>query len=215
MIVPRLVTMIRDLDADVPWYTDVLISASDFMQSYWWVVLIIIIGIFGGAAYYFNTKEGKNEWDYIKLKLPVVGNLFRYLYIARFAENLSVLLSGGIPIIKALGIVSLVIGNKAYEQIVLKTAEEVKMGGEMSSELRRHELVPPMVAHMVKIGEESGQVDSILNHINRFYSQEVDVMTKSLSTLIEPVLMIIIGLGVGFLAVGVLLPIYNIASQIK
>lgn len=215
VIVPRLVTMIKDLNAEVPWYTKILISGGEFMGAYWWAVLILIVGIFGGFAYYLSTEEGKKEWDYIKLKIPVVGPIFRYLYISRFAENLSVLLSGGIPIIKALGIVSSVVGNRAYEKILLKTAEEVKLGGNMSDELKRYELVPSMVAHMIKIGEESGQVDSVLNHINRFYSQEVDVMTKSLSTLIEPILMIIIGIGVGFLTVGVLMPIYNIASQIK
>jgi type IV pilus assembly protein PilC len=201
LIVPKLVIMIKELEADVPWYTRVLIFSGDFMAAYWWAVALIIIGFFGGIAYYLNTSDGKREWDYIKMKIPVIGVVFQYVYVSRFAENLSVLLSGGIPIIKSLTIVSSVIGNTIYEDILLKTAEEVKVGGSMSDELRKYEAIPSMVSHMIKIGEETGQIDSVLGHINHFYSQEIDIMTKNISTLIEPVLMIFIGTGVGLLAV--------------
>jgi type IV pilus assembly protein PilC len=215
LIIPKLTVMIKELDAAVPWYTNVLIKTGDFMVNYWWAVLVLIFGFIAGIAYYLNTPEGKKEWDQIKLKLPIMGTLFRYVYITRFSENLAVLLAGGIPIIKALTIVSAVIGNSAYEELLLRTAENVKRGETMSDILRRSPLFPPMVSHMIKIGEDSGQVDAVLGHITKFYSQEVELMAKNMSTLIEPVLMIMIGLGVGFMAVGVLMPIYNIAGQIK
>ncbi|MFZ2188310.1 MAG: type II secretion system F family protein [Candidatus Moraniibacteriota bacterium] len=215
LIIPKLTIMIKELEAEVPWYTNVLIKTGDFMVQYWWAVLVLIFGAIAGIAYYLNTPEGKKEWDQIKLKLPVIGTLFRYVYITRFSENLAVLLAGGIPIIKALTIVSAVIGNSAYEELLLRTAENVKRGETMSDILRRSPLFPPMVSHMIKIGEDSGQVDAVLGHITKFYSQEVELMAKNMSTLIEPILMIMIGLGVGFMAVGVLMPIYNIAGQIK
>jgi type II secretory pathway component PulF len=215
LIIPKLTVMIKEMNADVPWYTLVLINMGDFMVVYWWAVLLAIFGAIGGLMYFLSTPEGKKEWDEVKLNLPIVGKMFRYVYITRFAENLAVLLAGGIPIIKALKIVSSVVDNSQYEALILKTAESVKIGGNMSDVLKKSPIVPGMVSHMIKIGEDSGQIDAVLGHIDKFYSQEVDIMTKNMSTLIEPLMMILLGLGVGFMAVGVLMPIYNIAGQIK
>lgn len=215
LIIPKLTIMIKDLNAAVPWYTTLLIISGDFMAKYWWAVLVIIFGAIGGAAYYLSTTDGKREWDQIKLKLPIFGIMFRYIYITRFSENLAVLLAGGIPIIKSITIVSAVVGNSVYEELLLRTAENVKRGENMSDLLRKSSLIPPMVSHMIKIGEDSGQVDSVLSHITKFYDQEVELMAKNMSTLVEPVLMIFIGIGVAFMAVGVLMPIYNIAGQIQ
>jgi type II secretory pathway component PulF len=214
-IIPKLTTVIKELGADIPWYTAVVIAVGDFMSKYWWAAAIIILGFVGGIFYYVKTPEGKKEWDQIKIRLPIVGPIFRFVYITRFAENLSVLLVGGIPIERALIIISDVVNNVVYREIFLKTAEEVKKGGNMSTVLRKNPLIPPMVTHMVKIGEDSGQIDSVLGHIAKFYDQEVEMMTKNLSTLLEPVLMVVIGIAVGFMAISILMPIYNVASQIK
>ena len=214
-IIPKLTGIIKEMNADVPWYTTVVIVVGDFMAVYWWAIALVIIAFIGAFFYYLNTEEGKKEWDQIKIKLPIVGPIFRYVYITRFAENLSVLLTGGIPIIRALTIVSSVINNVVFENIFLAAAEEVKRGGNMSTILKKSSDIPPMVTHMVKIGEESGQIDSVLGHIARFYDQETEVMTKNLATLLEPLLMIFIGVAVGFMAFAILMPIYNIAGQIK
>ncbi len=214
-VIPNLTAIIKEMNADIPWYTQLVISVGDFMGAYWWAVAIIIIAFVSGAYYYLNTDDGKKEWDQIKIKLPIVGPIFRYVYITRFAENLGVLLTGGIPIIRSLTIVSSVINNIVFENIFLAAAEEVKRGGNMSTVFKRSADIPPMVTHMVKIGEESGQVDSVLGHIAKFYDQETEIMTKNLSTLLEPLLMIIIGIAVGFMAFAILMPIYNIAGQIK
>jgi type II secretory pathway component PulF len=214
VVMPKLTQVIKDMGVDVPWYTKVVISISDFMTLYWWAVLLIIFSFVGGIIYYIRTEEGKKDWDEIKLKLPVFGLIFRLVYLARFADNLAVLLAGGIPIINALETVSSVIGNSVYERIFLEASEEVKIGGAMSKSLRKHPEIPPIVAHMVKIGEESGQIDSVLGYIAKFYEQETDQMTKNLTTLIEPVMMVIIGIAVGFLAVAIIMPIYNLAGQL-
>ena len=214
-VIPKLTEIIKELEAEVPWYTKAVIMTSDFMASYWWAVGIIIMGFVGGLWYYIKTENGRKEWDQIKIKLPIVGKIFRYIYITRFAENFSVLLVGGIPIIKALTIVSSVINNSVYEQILLRAAQEVKVGGEISSVLRKYPEIPPIVAQMVKVGEDSGQIDSVLNHIAAFYNQQTDTITKNMATLIEPVLMIFIGAAVGVMAFAILMPIYNLTSNIK
>jgi type II secretory pathway component PulF len=214
-ILPKLTFMIKEVSAEVPWYTEVVIWVGDFMNTYWWAVLIIIVAFIGGIMYYIRTDAGRIEFDRIKIRLPIVGPIFRYVYISRFAENLQVLLSGGIPIIRALTIVSSVVNNVVYEAVILKTAEEVKVGGNIHTVLSQSAVIPPMVANMVKIGEESGQLESVLGHVYKYYAQETEVATKNLSTLIEPVLMIFIGIAVGFMAFAVLMPIYNIAGQIK
>ncbi len=212
-VVPKLTTMIKELDAPMPWYTLIVLRISDFMSTYWWAVAIFILGVIFGILYYIRTEEGRKDWDQIKIKIPIIGIIFKYIYITRFAENLSVLLLGGIPIIRSMKIVSFVINNSVYEQIFLQAAEEVKIGGEMSDVLKKYPEIPPIVTQMVRIGEESGQLDSVLKNIADFYERETDVMTRNLSTLIEPVLMIVIGAAVGFLAFSVLMPIYNIAGS--
>jgi len=213
IVMPKLTQVIKDLGVEVPWYTTMVIGISDFMAVYWWAILIMLFGFVGGVIYYIKTEDGSREWDRIKLKLPIFGSIFRFVYLARFADNLAVLLAGGIPIINALTTVSMVVGNSVYEEIFLKTAEEVKIGGTMSSALRRYAEIPPIVSHMVRIGEESGQIDSVLGHIAKFYEQEVDQITKNMTTLIEPIMMIVIGVAVGVLAIAVIMPIYNLAGQ--
>lgn len=213
-VLPKLTAIIKEMDVRVPWYTTAVIKTGDFMSVYWWAVLIVIMAFIGGFFYYIRTQAGRHEWDQIKIKLPIVGVIFRYVYITRFAENLGVLIAGGIPIIRALNVVGDIMNNAIYEALILKTAEEVKMGGNMSDTLKKSPLIPSMVSQMIAIGEESGQVDTVLGHIARFYDQETEMLTKNLSVLIEPVLMIIIGLAVGVMAVSVIMPIYDIANQI-
>jgi type II secretory pathway component PulF len=215
-VVPKLVIVIKDSGVEnIPWYTNVVISVSDFMSSFWWTILIALVGIIGGFWYYIRTESGRKEWDYIKLKLPVVGSIFRNLYISRFADNFGILLTGGIPIIRAITLVSSVINNSVYQALFLKVAEEVKIGGSMSSVMEKSEYIPPIVSQMIKIGEESGQIDLVLGHVAKYYEQETDMAAKNLATLIEPVVMVIIGVAVGVLVFSILMPIYNIAGQIN
>lgn len=213
-ILPKITIMIKDLKVPVPWYTSALIWLGDFMNAYWWAVLLVIFGLVAGVVYYLKTESGKREWQILLLKLPVIGNLARSIYITRFSENLSALLDGGIPVVRALIIVSEVMGNHVFERIVLKAADEVRSGGTMSTVFLRSREVPPIVSQMIRIGEETGSLAGVLASTGKFYNQEVETMTRSLTTLIEPILIVFLGIGVGILVVGVLMPIYNIASQI-
>ena len=213
-ILPRLTMVIRDMDIDIPWYTKFMISLGDFMQVYWWVVLVVFFAFVASLVYYFRTKDGKKELDHIKLKLPILGELFRYVYITRFAENLAILIIGGIPIVQALNIIADVVDNDVYSKIINEAADDVRVGGEISTTFFKYEAIPPMVARMLRVGEETGRISSILEDIARFYRSEVDQITKNISSLVEPILIVILGVGVGVLVISVLLPIYDIAGKI-
>ena len=213
-ILPKITIMIKDLKVPVPWYTSVLIWLGDFMSVWWWAVLIAIGAAMGGVVYYMKTPAGKSEWQQIILKIPVIGSLARSIYITRFAENFAALLDGGIPVVRALIITSQVVGNEVFEKIILKAADEVKSGGSISTVFLATNHFPPIVAQMIRIGEETGSLANVLVKVAKFYNQEVETTTRSLTTLVEPILIVFLGIGVGILVVGVLLPIYNIAGQI-
>lgn len=213
-ILPKITVLIKDLDVPIPWYTKVLVGLGDFMSQYWWAVLLVILVGIASLIYYIRSEAGRREWEIIILKIPIIGTLARNIYITRFADNLSALLNGGIPVVHALTIVSEVIGNQVFQRIVVKAAEEVKTGGVMSAVFLRTPEMPPIVSQMIRIGEETGSLSQVLKSVGTFYGQEVESTTKNLTTLIEPILIVLLGIGVGILVVGVLMPIYNIAGQL-
>lgn len=213
-ILPKITLMIKELKVPVPWYTNFLVWLGDFMSVYWWAVLLAIGAMIGGMTYYMKTPAGKSEWQQILLKLPVVGALARSIYITRFAENFGALLDGGIPVVRALIITSQVVGNEVFEKIILRAADEVKSGGTISTVFVQSTQFPPIVSQMIRIGEETGSLANVLTSVAKFYNQEVETTTKSLTTLIEPILIVFLGIGVAIMVVGVLLPIYNIAGQV-
>lgn len=214
-ILPKITLIIKDMNVPVPWYTSVLIGVGDFMNAYWWAVLIVLALAVMGVIYYIKTAEGRKELEVILLKLPVVGTLAKNVYVTRFAENFSSLLESGIPVVKSLQIVSEVIGNHVYKEVILKAADEVRGGGNISTVfLQSQKEVPQIVAQMIRIGEETGTISKVLESVGKFYTQEVNNMTRNLTALIEPILIVFLGMGVAVLVIGVLLPIYNIAGQL-
>lgn len=212
VVLPKLTGIFKDFKVEIPWYTKAFMNIGDFMSSFWWVVALIMITVVGVFFYYIKTADGRKEWDVIKMKIPVIGKLFQYVYLARFSENLAVLLEGGIPIVRSLVIVSEVVDSTTYESVILKAADEVKTGGSMSTVFGRSSVFPPIVSQMVKIGEDSGKISEVLTNMSKFYGQETDRITRNLSVLLEPILITGLGLGVGVLVFSVLMPIYNIAG---
>jgi type II secretory pathway component PulF len=213
LVLPKLTNIFKDMKIVIPWYTLILMRIGDFMSKYWWAVGIGIIAAIAGAMYYAKTEDGRREWDIIKMKIPVIGKLFQYVYISRFSENLSVLLDGGIPIVRALVIVGEVVNSTAFEGVILRAADEVKSGGSMSSVFARSEYFPPIVSQMVRIGEDAGKISEVLMHVSDFYNKETDRITRNLSTMLEPILISFLGVGVGILVFAILMPIYSIAGQ--
>lgn len=213
-ILPKLTIMLKEYQVALPWYTKMIIGFSDFMEQYWLAVFVGIVGVVSGFVYYLNTENGKRWWDEVILGIPIIGKVAQYIYTARMAENLSVLLNSGIPVVKALTLTSSIVSNRVFERVLLDAAEEVKTGGNISSVFLKSTVMPRMVSQMFRIGEESGTLVQVLKSVSDFYTAEVDILTKSLTALLEPVLIIFLGVGVGIMVVGILMPIYDIAGQV-
>lgn len=211
-ILPKLTSVLEEQGGSLPPVSLALIAFTRFFDKFWWVVLLGLAGSVLGVKYYISTTTGRRQWDTLKLKIPILGDIFQKIYLARFARNLSTLVLGGIPIIKALQIVSDIINNVVYRGIVLDTVAKISEGKSISEGLSGHREFPPIVTQMVKVGEQTAQLDEIMGKLASFYEKEVDAKVSTLTTLLEPIIMIILGIGVGVLVAGILMPIYNMAS---
>jgi type IV pilus assembly protein PilC len=214
-VIPKLTEMLKETDAKLPITTKMLIWTGDIMQHYWWAVLILVAAAVSGMIYYVRTEEGKKEFDVILLKIPVVGRVMKYVYLARFAENLSTLVRSGIPIVSALQISGKTVGNIVFEAHIAEAAEKVKTGGSVNEVLAQKKDFPPIMSQMIKVGEDTGKLDMTLDTMAKFYTREADQIVSNLSSIIEPVLIVILGVGVGTLVFSIIIPIYNIAQGIK
>lgn len=213
-VMPKLIGVLKEQGGELPFVSRLLISFTDFFESYWWVVLLLIAGAVLLVRYYVNTVHGRKLWDGIKFKLPLFGVIFHNIYLARFSRNLATLITGGIPIIKAIQIVGDVINNVVYKDILNQVAAKVSTGSSISEAMATHKEFPNITTQMVRVGEQSAELDDILAKLANYYEKEVDDKVAVLSTLLEPIIMIILGIGVGILVAGVLLPIYNLASTV-
>lgn len=215
-IVPKITEIFKDSGQELPLITKLLIGLSDAIRYYWWLLAILGVGAFYGIRYYLKFMGGNDELDKIKLKLPILGAIFKKIYITRFTENLSTLISGGISAIKALNITAEVVGNNEYKKIINKAAEMVKTGESMSSVFSQNpKLIPPMVINMISIGEKTGKLDVVLKKIAYFYGKEVENIVANLSSLIEPLIILVLGAATAILVAAILLPIYNFSGGIQ
>lgn len=213
-VVPQLVSVFEENQQELPFITRVLIAVSDFMENNFIVVILLII-IFGYLVKkYVATDKGKDNLDKLILKLPQFKTILQKFYLSRFAENLSMLIGSGIPIVNALKISGDVVGNNVYKKVIYNSVDEVKIGGSVAYAFERSEDVPPLLSRMIRVGEKTGRVDVVLKDIANFYEKEVDIAVDGLMALIEPVLIFILGGGVGLLVAAILLPIYQVTSGI-
>ncbi len=214
-VLPNLTSVLIEQGGELPAVSKGIIAITKFINVYWWLVIVGLGAGIIGLRFYINTPNGRYVWDKIKIKLPIISGIFQRIYLARFSRNLSTLVAGGIPIIQALQIIAEVINNVIYRDILIKAAEQLANGRSISDSLKGYPEFPPIVTQMVHVGEETAQLDEILGKLASFYEKEVDDKVAILTTLLEPVIMIILGVGVGALIAGVLLPIYNLASTIS
>lgn len=213
-VLPNLISVLKEQNAELPLVSKILIQFTDFFEVYWWVVLLGLAFLAAGVRFYVQSRSGRYTWDRLKMRLPVLGQVLEKIYLARFSRNMATLVAGGIPIIQALKIISDIINNVIYRDILLEAAQQVTNGKAISESLAHHKEFPPLVTQMVKVGEQTAQLDTILLKLAIFYEKEVDAKVGTLSSLLEPIIMLILGLGVGLLVAGVLLPIYNLASAV-
>lgn len=216
VIVPKITVIFSESNQELPLVTRLLIGVSDIFRYYWWLMLAILLAAIYGVKYYLRYYEGEKKLDRIKLKIPILGDMFRKIYITRFAENLSTLISGGVSAIKALNMTAEVIGNEEYKKMINKAAKLVKTGESMSSVFSQNtDLMPPMVINMISIGEKTGKLDLVLKKIAIFYQRETENSVANLSSLIEPLIILVLGVAAAILVAAILLPIYNFAGGIQ
>lgn len=211
-VLPKLTVMYKDFDIELPIITKILIGMSDFMVSYWYV-----IGLAGMGAYYlFNnwkkTKMGAYQWDVIILKLPIFGRIKSMILMAEFSRTLALLASAGVSLVESLGIVREVADSEVMRRALEEVAKDVEKGNSLAVSLAKHPVFPMIVSQMTSVGEQTGKLDEILNRVAGYFENESEHVIKNLSTAMEPLIMVLLGLGVGFLIVAIIVPIYNLTS---
>lgn len=212
-VIPQLLTIIHDSGVtELPLPTRMLVAVSAFFQHYIIFLIVFIIAAVVGAYYYVRTPPGRLMWDRMKISLPRFGRIFRDLYLARMAETLSVLVKSGVPIIESITVTSNVIGNEVYRRIFLEARQDIQGGGSLSATLEKHDEFPRLISSMLSTGERTGRTESMLDNILKFYKTEAENDVQNLTQLIEPVLILVLGVGIGLLVSAILLPIYSLIN---
>lgn len=212
LVIPHLSSMLDEVGQNVPVYTKVVIGLSNFVSHY--ILLILIVLVVGGVflVRYGKTEKGRATYSRARLEAPIIGNIYRKIYLSRLSDNLSTMLKSGIQILRGLEITASVVEDATYERILKAAAEDVRGGLPVSEALRKHPEIPGIVVAMMKIGEETGNMGEILETMARFYRREVNNAVDTMVDLIEPIMIVVLAVGVAILLASVLLPIYNIAA---
>lgn len=214
LVIPKITAVLVDSGQAIPLYTRIVIGASNFLTNYgiFLLLALILLGLYVWRL--SKTPGGALILDRLKLSVPYVGDLYSKLYLSRISDNFSTMLLSGVPVIEALDITAAVVGNAAYESVLADAAQAVKGGSSISDAFARHPEIPGIMVAMVKVGEETGEMGNILTTLSKFYNREVVNAVDTLVGLIEPVMVVALGVGVGVLLAAVLLPIYNLAGAI-
>ena len=214
-VVPKVTSMYADSGRALPIYTQLLIFISDALTSYLWLVAPII----GGLIYLFlrwqRTPEGRMKWDTFVLKLPVFGQLARKVAVSRFAKTLATMLASGVQLLRAMEIVKNVLGNAVLTKVVEEARESIREGESIAQPLRRSGQFPPVVCHMIAVGERSGQLEGMLENVAAAYDIEVDMQIARLTTLLEPLMIVLMGGTVGFVVFSILMPIIQMNEFVQ
>jgi type IV pilus assembly protein PilC len=214
-VIPMFEGIYKQLGGTLPAPTQFLINLSKFLRNLWYVVFAGIIGGTIGFRKWIASEEGRKQWDAIKLKVPIFGKLVRKTALARFSRTLSALVRSGVPILESLDIVAETAGNHVVATAVRETQAAVKRGDPLSKKLEEHPVFPPMVVQMMAVGEETGALDEMLDKIADFYDQEVEATVDAMTSLIEPLLIVVMGVCVGGMIISLYLPMFNIIKLIK
>lgn len=211
-MVPAVEELYQDFGGDLPWITKFMVNISNFMLSYWWGILMVIVA--GGVAlrYYHSTPSGKEVFDRFFLTMPIFGKLVTKIQLAEFSRLLAMLMKSGIPIIDSLNIVANALPNVHFKKALKVAAKEVETGVPLAVPISKNEDFPMIVSRIIATGESTGNLDTVLEDISKFYQAEVDHMTSNLTKMMEPIILLIVGGVVAFLALAVYVPIYGLAD---
>lgn len=214
-VLPKFKEIFEGMDVEMPPVTSFLFSIGDFMQSSWYILVALVIGAFIGLKLWGRSEKGGYQLDYLKLKIPIVGDIILKMSVARFARTFGTLISSGVPMMRSLEIVGETAGNKVLSNAIETTRLAIREGTKLCEPLEQSGLFPSMVTHMVDVGEESGRLSEMLVKVGDFYDQEVEATVKGLTSMIEPMLIIFMGVIVGFIAISVMTPIFKLVNSVK
>jgi type IV pilus assembly protein PilC len=212
-VLPQVGQLYKDLHKELPFLTKILIDISNFIVNFWWLVVLMLIGAVFALRAWSKTEKGRSVFDQLKMSAPLFGKIFRKVYMARFSRTLGTMLTSGIPMLEALRIVHDSINNMHVEAAIQRAMSGVKGGKALSSTLEQEPAFLALVPQMIKIGEQSGAIDSMLDRVAGYYEGEVDEEVKNLSTTIEPLLMVVLGVTVGGVIAAILLPVYSLVGS--
>ncbi len=214
VVIPRLSSILTETGQELPLYTKIVLNMSDFVVNFGFIVFVFLVigGVFMWR--YIKTEKGGYQFDQFRLNLPVIGGLYRKLFLTRIADNVSTMLTSGVSMVRSLENTAAVVGNGVYEKMLDDVTMLVRSGSSLADAMGRHPQFPSIMVQMVRVGEETGELGSILETLAKFYEREVQNSVETMISLIEPAMIVTLGLGVGFLLAAVLVPIYNIASGI-
>jgi len=214
-VVPQVETLYEDLNRELPFLTQVLVSTAAFLSSFWWVALLVV----GAGVYFFiqylKTESGIKFKDTFKMKVPLFGTMFQKLYMARFARTGQTLLSTGVSMLDMLKVTGRAVNNTLIQKSIERATEKVQGGKALSSALEPEDVIAPLVPQMIKIGEQSGRIDEMMGKVAQVYEDELDEQIRTISTAIEPVLMVILAVVAGGMVGAILLPIYSLVNGIN
>ena len=214
-VVPQFKAIFSQFGADLPAFTKMIVAGSEFMISYWWLVLLIVVGsIIGLVMAVKRSQKLARLLDRILLKIPVVGQIMHNSAIARFSRTLAVTFKAGVPLVEALDTVGGATGSVVYAEAVKRIRDDVSVGYPLNVSMKQVDLFPNMVTQMVAIGEEAGALDTMLFKVASFYEEEVNNAVDALASLLEPFIMVLIGVIVGGMVVGMYLPIFKLAAAV-
>jgi type IV pilus assembly protein PilC len=215
-VIPRLTSLYTDFGANLPLPTQILMSVSGFAVHFWFLVLAIVgIGLYV-LNLYRATFQGRRKIDALIFKIPIFGDLQRQIILTELTRTLSLMVGSGVPILEALNITSEVVDNTIISDALKDSAKQIERGFPIAFSFARHpEAFPFLLSQMVAVGEETGKMDEVLTKISHIFEVESDEKVKGLTAAIEPIVMVVLGIGVGFLVIAVILPIYNLTSQIQ
>jgi len=213
VVVPKLTEVYKQFNADLPVATKTVIAISDFMVNYWFIVIILMGGLVAGGVAYLKTPVGKRWWDDLLYKIPIVGPLSKQVMMTELTRTLALLVGAGVSVVEALNIVADALGNVVIESEIKLIAKRVEKGFPISISFSESGHFPPIAGQMIAVGEETGKLDDVLTKLSSYFESESEQKVKGLTAAIEPLIIILLGIGVGFLIFAIILPIYDITNK--
>jgi len=213
-VIPVFAELYGSMGQALPAPTQICINISNFFVAYWWLMLLTAIGVVMGIKVYYKTPQGHMKIDALLLRMPVIGDLLRKVAVARFSQNMALLLSSGVPILDGLAITGKTAGNKVVEKAIMESRVSISKGNTVAEPLRESKIFPPLVCQMVAVGESTGGLDGMLRKVAELYEEEVDDAVNNLTAMMEPAIMVVLGVILGGLVVAMYLPIFQMGSLV-